>query len=326
MANIKNKMQSTLHELYRKGKGMKRREDPENLYIHSNCTLNVYLHQTAQYAAWLKTRGVKSRCTEEEAAKYIQDYIDDLAKAGKSENTIHVAVAAICKALQVPGVKLASFNKPRRTSAPKKGRSVPPSLVGRADADISNEESQRLVDFSRVVGVRRGEYADLRGRDLVTIDGDLYVVVEHGKGGKRQLQRIMPEDAEFVRAYFVGLEPNQPVFSQISLKNKLNLHSLRRQHAQAMYHAYSTRLEREPAYREQLLSEIKRAFERSGEDWRRNPDMQRINSPYICRGSVRRDMLQHDRPIRFDRLALMAVSVFHLAHWRCDVTVANYFR
>ena len=26
----------------------------------------------------------------------------------------------------------------------------------------------------------------------------------------------------------------------------------------------------------------------------------------------------------YDRLALLAVSVFHLAHWRCDVTVHNY--
>ena len=54
--------------------------------------------------------------------------------------------------------------------------------------------------------------------------------------------------------------------------------------------------------------------------------MRRINSPYICRGSIRRNMMQNGRPIRYDRLALMAVSVFHLAHWRADVTVAHYFR
>ena len=29
-------------------------------------------------------------------------------------------------------------------------------------------------------------------------------------------------------------------------------------------------------------------------------------------------------PVVYDRLAVMAVSVFHLSHWRCDVTVDNY--
>ena len=30
--------------------------------------------------------------------------------------------------------------------------------------------------------------------------------------------------------------------------------------------------------------------------------------------------------VAYDRLALMAVSVFHLAHWRADVTVKNYMQ
>ena len=85
-------------------------------------------------------------------------------------------------------------------------------------------------------------------------------------------------------------------------------------------------MEADPTYRAQLLAEVRAAFERAGEDWRRNPDMRRINSPYICRGSIRRNMMQNGRAIRYDRLALMAVSVFHLAHWRADVTVAHYFR
>ena len=326
MANLKNRMESTLYEMYRKGKGMKRRDDPDNLYIHSSSTLTVYLRETKRFAVWLKEQGVKSRCSDEEAARHIQAYLDALAESGKSENTIHTAAAAVCKALMETGVRMADFDKPRRTSAPQKGRSIPPSLAGRADADATSKEHRRLVEFAKRVGIRRAEYAALLGRDLITVDGDTYVVVEKGKGGKRQLQRIAPEDVEFVKGYFDGLRENDKVFSGSELRNKLNLHALRRQHIQEMYSLYISRMAADPTYRAQLLTEVRAAFERAGEDWRRNPDMRRINSPYICRGSVRRDMLQNGRSIRYDRLALMAVSVFNLAHWRCDVTVANYFR
>lgn len=326
MANLKNRMQSTLHALYRKGKGMKRREDPENRYIHSNNTLNVYLRQSAQFADWLKSRGIKSRCSEEDAAKYVQEYVNDLAAQGKSENTIHVAVAAICKALQVPGVEMSAYDKPRRTNPPRKGRGNAPSLAKRGDADLESEKYQHLVEFAKRVGIRRGEYGPLLGRDCVVMDGYTYIIVERGKGGKRQFQRIRMEDADFVRAYFSGLDPEERVFSKAELRNKLNLHALRRQHAQEMYQEYAWRMEREPGYRVQLLAEVRAAFERAGEDWHTNPDMRRIDKPYFCRGSIRRDMSGSGRSIRYDRLALMAVSVFHLAHWRCDVTVANYFR
>ncbi len=33
---------------------------------------------------------------------------------------------------------------------------------------------------------------------------------------------------------------------------------------------------------------------------------------------------QHGLPVSYDRLAAMAVSIYHLAHWRLDVTIDNY--
>lgn len=326
MANIRNKMQSTLHELYRQGKGMKKREDPGHRYIHSKTTLDVYLHQVAQYAAWLKAAGVKSRCSEAEAAKYVQAYLDWLDEQGRSSNTIHTATAAVCKAL---GLKMADYDKPRRTDAPKKGREPAPSLEGRTDANVEAQEYQRLVKFAAAVGLRRAEYAALRGRDLeIGADGYTYIIVERGKGGKRQRQRIDPADADFVQGYFEGLAPDERVFSTVELRNKVNLHRLRREHAQEMYQQYAKRLAEEPGYRVQLLKEVREAFSTAGEDWRRNPDMRRIStSPYYyCRSGVRRSLRASSRPVRYVRLALMATSVFHLAHWRTDVTVKNYLQ
>lgn len=326
MANIKNKMQSTLHELYRQGKGVKKREDPEHRYIHSKATLDVYLHQSSRYADWLKTTGVKSRCSEAEAAKHVQAYLDWLAGQGRSANTIHTAAAAVCKAL---GLRMADYDKPRRTDAPQKGRRPAPSLEGRMDANVEAQAYQRLVKFAGAVGLRRAEYAALRGRDLeIGVDGYTYVIVERGKGGKRQRQRIDPADAGFVQSCFEGLASDDKIFSSRELQNKVNLHRLRREHAQQMYQQYAQRLAEEPAYRAQLLREVREAFSTAGEDWRRNPDMRRIDSSpyYYCRSGVRRSLRASNRPVRYDRLALMAVSVFHLAHWRVDVTVKNYMQ
>ena len=42
------------------------------------------------------------------------------------------------------------------------------------------------------------------------------------------------------------------------------------------------------------------------------------------RGHNRKLAQQHGLPVWYDRLALLAVSIFHLSHWRHDVTVANY--
>lgn len=93
-----------------------------------------------------------------------------------------------------------------------------------------------------------------------------------------------------------------------------------------MYRSYVQRMKADPNYRAQLLYEVREAFLRAGEDWRTNRDMRRIHTPYFCRSGVRSSMEANGRAIRYDRLALMAVSVFHLAHWRADVTVKNYMQ
>ena len=221
---------------------------------------------------------------------------------------------------------MADLPHPRRTHAPRKGRAAAPSLRRRSDADAQNPKYRRLVDFAKVVGLRRDEYRNLRGRDLTHIDGHAYVIVERGKGGKTQYQRIDDVDAPLIESYFMGLEQDDPVFSEEEMKNKINLHRLRREHAQEMYRRYLARLEADPTYQGQLLREIKEAFRRAGQDWRRNPDMRRLTTPYVCRGHVRESLDKAGRAVAYDRLALMAVSVFHLAHWRADVTVKNYMQ
>lgn len=323
MANLQNRLRGVLYALYDQGKGMPKADDPQHLYIHSTRTLQAYLGEADPYARWLREHGVKSRATTEEAAKHVQVYLDDLQLQGKSAAYIHLAAAAVSKALGVP---MTNYRRPRRTASPQRGRTPAHSLRGRRSADMTAPEHQRLVAFAAAVGLRRAEYAALRGRDLVEIDGHWYVHVVQGKGGREQYQLIADQDVPLVRSYFSGLGPDDPVFQPEELHNKLNLHSLRREHAQTMYAYYKARLDAEPKYRQRLIQLVKDAYTRGGKDWRKSKDVRRLDSPYIVRGNIRRDFRDAGQEVRLDRLALLAVNTLHLAHYRCDVGVAFYLR
>lgn len=315
--NTKHGMESHLHMLYREGKGMPKLEDPDHRWIHSRCTLNNYLRAARRFAKWLREQGYKSGLPMAEAIQHIQEYLDFLVARGLAPSTIHTEAAAVCKAL---GVHMKDYRYPKRITPPTKGRD--PERIAEMEA---NPKFAEIIPFVGAVGIRRAEYLDLRGRDLVYRNSRCFVHVAQGKGGKEQYQLIDDGDIPTVEARFIGLGPDDPVFAPRELRG-LNLHHYRRVHGREMYASYVARMEENPNYRQELIAEIKHAFTRGGRNWRTNYDMQRLDTPYRVQGGVRADMLAKGLPIKYDRVALMAVSVFHLSHWRCDVTVQHYMR
>ena len=197
--------------------------------------------------------------------------------------------------------------------------------------DAGREASPRLYDFAVIVGIRRNEYLHLAPDDLVTDDfGNWCIRVKKGKGGKRQLQRILPEELEAVKAVFDNPADANHLFSKDEMNNKIDLHHLRALRAQQMYRCYLNRIQTENGYREQLISEIRHTWEKDDEARKENgyrakrwSDM-KVTGQYILRGNNRKLAKKHGLPVKYDRLALLAVSIFHLSHWRHDVTVANY--
>lgn len=253
--------------------------------------------------------------TLEDCAAHLQDYADELVSKGYSPSTVHTYLAGPARCLNVP---LDSIIKPKRVVADNTRSRGAKAVDSRSDAQ--REASPRLYDFAKLVGIRRDEYKHLRKNDLVYDEsGYLCVRVKQGKGGKYQEQRIAPEDVDFVRSYFDGSTNN--VFSKLEMKNKIDLHHLRALRAQRAYHDYLTQLETEPDYRARLTEEVRRRWVRlCGKRW----DPKRVEGNYSIRGNNRQLALANGLPVKYDRLAVMAVSVFHLSHWRCDVTVANY--
>lgn len=220
-------------------------------------TVKQYKKHTQEFGAWCKER---YKCkTVNECKKHIQDYSDYLRASGKSASTIHTYLAGVCRVMDVP---LETIQNPLRVTAENTRSRGTKAVDSRSDS--GREASPRLYDFASIVGIRRAEYLHLTPEDLVEDDfGNPCILVRKGKGGKRQLQRILPEELEAVKAVFDNPATPEHLFSKREMNNKIDLHHLRALRAQQMYRYYLDKIENTPGYREQLIAEIRHIFKTS---------------------------------------------------------------
>lgn len=122
-----------------------------------------------------------------------------------------------------------------------------------------------------------------------------------------------------VRSFFDGSDTL--LFTRAEMSNKIDLHHLRGVQAQRAYRYYADRLRDEPTYRAQLEQEIKARWRLYN---KRRWNQHEFEGIYKLRGSNRELAQRLGKPTAYDRLAVLATSVFHLSHWRNDVTVNNY--
>lgn len=277
-------------------------------------TLQQYITHAVKFGGFCKqTYGCRHF---EDCSPHIQDYADHLVKEGKSAATIHTYLAGVCFVFDVP---LEQIKKPIRHAADAT-RSRGHKKSDRRK-DTKAEYSPRLSKFVEAVHIRRHECQSLR-QDCLTVDesGYLCVDVRKGKGGKQQLQRVPFGSEELVRSYFDG-DAEKFVFSKEEMGNKLDLHHHRHMGALKAYRGYEQRLKDDPTYREQLIREIK-------DRWRkfnaRTLPEHELSGNYIMRGRNRELAKRYGFQYSFDRLAVLATSIFHLAHWRTNVTVVHY--
>lgn len=267
--------------------------------------------------------------THAECMKHIQDYSDYLQEKGYKPATIHNYLAAVCSFYDVP---MNTITKPiRYTAEYTKSRSDNGKKI-RADNNPDNPRYARTVEFQKVVGIRVSELAKLEGRDLrIDESGHICIFVKDGKGGKDSLQRILPEDQEFVKSYFEGLGEKEKVFKPIELSNSVDYHNIRAMQAKKCYEYYFDRINTEEGYAEKLANEIRLRWKLYRTE--KLPDGTIVHKPfnekfisgtYKTKGKCRKLAIEKNLPVSYNKLALTAVSVFHLAHWRNNVTVQSY--
>lgn len=298
----------------------------ENLQkVRYDKTRKLYLINTKRFIKFCRE---KYDCkTFDECRNHIQDYADYLLSHSYTPATIHIYLASTCCVFDVP---LEEIKKPKRkVSGYTRGRSENVLFVKDKKSDLYNEGWSSLVSFQRRVGIRRNELKNLCGRNLKYDEsGYLCIEVLRGKGNKYQLQRIMPQYEELVKSYFDGKAPDEKVFPPELFNNDLNLHYLRAEHAKECYNYLLERIRTEPGYREQLEAEIRKRWElynidkRTGKPKKFNENL--IKGYYCLRGDTRKMAINKGLAVKYDKLAVLATSIFSLSHWRLNVCVQNY--
>ena len=300
-------------------------------------TETTYKRGIDQFVQWAKKRGCKT--AEEVTKELIQEYEEYLEGHPKSyqPSTIHTFLTPVCVAA---GVSMDEIRKPKRTAGRiVRSRDNDTDENNRKNSQGLKEECSpkyaRVVSFQKAVGIRRAELADLLGMDLIYTGEDRSVLVRQGKGGKTQLQRILPQDVDKVREIFAGIEDMEKVFSKEELNNKIDFHGMRAENARRCYVYYAEKIEAEPGFAEEMRRKLMNRWLDGHERFRKtNPDAwlrqkklferEIDDRPYRLRGDNLTKALASGSPKEYNRLALMCVSVMHLAHWRLDVTVTNY--
>lgn len=314
-------MASLVHEIsthiYDKTKYLKPPEKDENgnpvdLVKITKKSERQYKNHAIKFGLWCKEN---YKCRHfDDCKSHIQDYADFLIKEGYSASTIHTYLAAVCRVWEVD---MSTIQKPERHVSDNTRSRGKKAVDTRKDAQ--REASPRLYDFAARVGLRRREYLRLYDDSLVEDESGYPCIRVRGKGGKVQYQRILPADIQFVCSYFTDKDANECIFDRKELTNKIDLHHLRASQAKRAYLHYLDAI-RAPAFKAQLIRELEARFEANG----RKLNHDQIDGKYYLRGLNRKFAREHNLPIAYNRLALMAVSVFHLSHWRLDVTVCNY--
>ncbi len=302
--------------------------------ITNHTTLDQYQKNIDRFAKWAKeSNHIRLATDVNDPQALVEEYVEMLVQSGKQPDTVHSYLAPVTKGF---GMSLDKIRKPkRRASSIEKTRDATSNAQGRRE--MKEQRFSRVVLAAKTIGVRREELAVLTGDCLVRDNaGNLCVLVHRGKGGKTQLQRILPNDEQFVRSLFAGIEGKRRIFTASELSNKIPLHALRREHAQEAYGFYLQLIHN--GKRQQLIEDLRNYFlayhtAKPGEAGERRlmrqfdrfcADLEKDRGRYRLRGQNLVRAERANRPVIYDRVALMCASVFHLAHWRNDVTARNY--
>lgn len=299
--------------------------------IKDTHTIKSYKKGIKRFCFWIKENDVFIPQTSDKRhlIQTIQRYTNYLFyEKGYTAATIHTYIAPVCKGLHI---NMNQISKPRRTSG-KRIRSRSEEKNKQGKQEVFNLKYTRLVEFQKRVGIRRLELKRLKGNDLVNDEsGYPCVRVRRGKGGKVQLQRIFDKDIEFIKNIFSEVGQDGKVFSDKEMRNHIDLHGMRADVAYKAYCYYNEKLKKEPEYKQQLINELSKRWLKYHPKASMHSSSYRcfINecnnpNPYKLRGENIYMAKKKEHPIEYNRLALMAVSVFHLSHWRLSVTVTNY--
>lgn len=282
--------------------------------IYSYGTYTAYLQQCIQFAKWCKTT---HKCKNlDECRCYVDDYLKKNIDEKKSPYTIKLQASAMAK---LYGCTAYDFiNTPKRLRKNIK-RSRATQIKGNTDFER----------FCLCTGLRRREITALRGSALIIDNGQYYIKVDNGKGGRMRIAEIVgtSKDIDFVVNIMKKAEDNK-VFSKIPYTD---IHAMRAAYASRIYNKYARQ---KSEYKNERLimyhnKVVKTYFsknidiESNKEFYNYDPEIgfvlkpgyKDVRSAYYCR--------QDKKHICYDRLALLKCSQ-NLGHNRACIVADHY--
>jgi integrase len=203
--------------------------------IHSFKTRSVYQEHSLKFVTWARdTHGVKHLedldvRSGDLAAEWLRKHVDE----GKSPSTLKTERAALRMFFDTRSLA-GEVVLPERA---REGITRSRGAVAH-DRHFQPKNWQPLLNFLRSTGLRRQELRDLKCRDVYRgHDGHVYVHVENGKGGRsREVQALPGHDSEVWT-----LRRDRPEDAKVAeqIPKHLDVHSYRREFAQALYRHYA---------------------------------------------------------------------------------------
>lgn len=194
--------------------------------IYSWNTYKTYLKHNIYFIQWAKeNHQIKSL---DEGKKYVNEWLEMREKQGLSAYTVKLETSALMKLYSISSEDIYKSKARYRANINRsRGEKV-------RDKHFSEENHKDLVRFCRATGIRRAELQQLRGNDLVEINGELFIAVIRGSKGGRH--RNIP--LTFDKAFIEGLmrsKGEDKVFEKIP--NGADIHSYRAEYATRLYKA-----------------------------------------------------------------------------------------
>lgn len=282
--------------------------------IFCSSTLKSYLKAVDSFAQFCKEVHGTKRISPEDAAKYVQDYVNWSIEKGYSPHTIYTHLSGICKALHL---KISDYEKPQRhyTDAI---RSIHPA---KNDA-YNTTRAAVALRANRIIGLRRSELCSLPLQNIHFLSNDRVEVHTIGKGKKHNINTISdPHEISVLREMVDAAQQKGQVFllSKAETQNDADLHHARAQKAISVYQKVVADMKENPTHRAYYQAEIKRIFAEN-----RKPLRENLNLPYRCRGKNREKLLEMGKNTIFNRTAVLYVSCTITNHFRSDTTVQHY--
>ena len=296
--------------------------------IFSFNTYQSYWKNTKYFIAYIKEQ--PPDCTTlKSAQKYVNEWLQSRVDQGLSAWTIQLEAKAMGKLYGIQPDDEKYFIPPKRNREDIK-RSRGDRVRDRHFSKTNNDE---LIKFCRGTGLRRSELEALKGKDLVVreqieqeiarlekipekdlqpgeekylgmlrdtrlFDGEYFILVRNGKGGRERLSPIIGPNMEQIVDRIRNTPAEERVWQQVH--KSADIHSYRADYAPAIYKAHARKIEEIP-------------FDRVNQGTGRRFQSQ----VYTCR--------KDEAGKKLDKAAMLICSKA-LGHNRISVVADNYIR